>query len=194
MGAGPATAATTQPAPADGADVGRTARARPVDPRLLRYAGAARGFFAVSALISAAQTIVIIAFAWLLTLAIVRVIEGAPVDEIARIAAALLGVVLARGALLWASEWASAQASARVSAQLRGALVDAVRALGPAWLARHNTASLAVTAGHGLDALDAYFGRYLPQLVLAAIATPAILIVMAWQDWLSGLTVVLTLP
>ena len=37
-------------------------------------------------------------------------------------------------------------------------------------------------------------GRYLPQLVLTAIATPILVGVMWWQDWLSGLIVLLTLP
>jgi ATP-binding cassette subfamily C protein CydD len=99
-----------------------------------------------------------------------------------------------RAVLLWLREWASARAAARVAAQLRAGLVDAVGRLGPGWLGTRNTAQLAVTAGRGLDALDAYFGRYLPQLVLTVIATPAIVLVMWWQDWISGLTVLLTLP
>ena len=70
----------------------------------------------------------------------------------------------------------------------------AVGTLGPGWLAAQNSARLAVTAGRGLEALDAYFSRYLPQLVQTAIATPIILAVMWWQDWISGLTVLLTLP
>ena len=51
-----------------------------------------------------------------------------------------------------------------------------------------------MTAGRGLDALDPYFGRYLPQLVLTVVATPVIVVVMWSQDWISGLTVLLTLP
>jgi ATP-binding cassette subfamily C protein CydD len=71
--------------------------------------------------------------------------------------------------------------------------VDAVGILGrDGWQAA--TAQLAVTAGRGLEALDAYFGRYLPQLVLTVIATPVLVAVMWWQDWISGLTVLLTLP
>jgi ATP-binding cassette subfamily C protein CydD len=66
--------------------------------------------------------------------------------------------------------------------------------LGPAWLATRNSAQLAVTTGRGLDALEAYFGRYLPQLVQTVIATPVIVAVMWWADWISGLTVLLTLP
>ena len=51
-----------------------------------------------------------------------------------------------------------------------------------------------MTAGHGLEALDQYFAKYLPQLVLTVIATPVIVVVMWWQDWPSGLTAVITLP
>ncbi len=96
--------------------------------------------------------------------------------------------------LLWLREWASARAATRVEAQLRAGLVEAVGRLGPGWLATRNSAQLAVTAGRGLDALDAYFGRYLPQLILTVIATPVIVLVMWSQDWISGLTVLLTLP
>ena len=169
-------------------------RVRPVDPRLLRYASASRRFFVVIALISAAQTAVIVAFAWLLTRAIVGAVERMPGAELAPILAALALVVVARSLLLWAREIVAARAAAAVQAQLRERLVDAVAALGPEWLATRNSAQLAVTAGHGLDALEAYFGRYLPQLVQTVIATPVIIAVMWWQDWISGLTVLLTLP
>src|SRR6188472_758069 len=123
-------------------------RTRPVDPRLLRYARASRGFFGLIAVIGVAQTAVIVAIAWLLTRAITGVIDGMP--------------FAARAALLWLREWASARAAARVEAQLRAGLADAVGRLGPGWLSTRNSAQLAVTAGRGLDALDAYFGRYLP--------------------------------
>lgn len=168
----------------------RTRRA-PVDPRLLRYATASRGFFAAIAVIGLAQTVVIVAFAWLLTRAITDAIAG---REVSGTIAALAGIIAVRALLLWLREIVAARASARVAAQLRANLVDAVDALGPPWLATQNSARLAVTAGRGLDALDAYFARYLPQLVQTVVATPIILAVMWWEDWVSGLTVLLTLP
>ncbi|MCR2783853.1 MULTISPECIES: thiol reductant ABC exporter subunit CydD [unclassified Microbacterium] len=167
---------------------------RPLDPRLLTYARASRAFFFVIGAIGLAQTLVIVAFAWLLTRAIVGAIDGMPWGELSGILAALAGVVALRALLLWLREVVAARASARVQAQLRANLVEAVDTLGPGWLARHNSAHLAVTAGRGLDALDAYFARYLPQLVQTALATPLIILVMWWMDWVSGLTVVLTIP
>lgn len=164
---------------------------KPVDPRLLRYAGAARGFVAASALIGVAQTAVTIAFAWLLTDALTGVIAGRNVTNSLLL---LVVAALLRGILIAASDAAGSRAAAMTGAQLRAALIAAVGRLGPGWLVRRNQAELAVTAGHGLDALDAYFARYIPQLVLTVIATPVLLTVMWWQDWPSGLTATITLP
>lgn len=164
---------------------------KPVDPRLLRYAGAARGFLAASALIGVVQTAVVIVFAWLLTDAVTGAIAGR--DVTASLLWLLVTAVL-RGVLIAASDAAGTRAAAKTGMQLRSALIAAVGRLGPGWLAQRNQTELAVTAGHGLEALDAYFARYIPQLVLTVIATPVLVAVMWWQDWPSGLTALITLP
>ena len=176
------------------AEQDRPARRGPVDPRLLRYARSSRGFFALIAVIGLAQTLTIVAFAWFLTTGIVSAIDGVRLNELAPTLMALGATIAVRAVLIWAREAASSRAAARVESELRDHLVGAVSTLGPEWLANRNTAQLAVTACRGLEALDAYFGRYLPQLVLTAIATPILVGVMWWQDWLSGLIVLLTLP
>lgn len=170
------------------------ASGKPVDPRLLRYASASRGFFVAIALLALAQTAVIVAFAWLLTAAITGAIDGMPLADLVPTLGALAGVVALRALLLWARDSVAARAAARVQAQLRSAVIEAVGTLGPDWLSVRNSAHLAVTAGRGLDALEAYFGRYLPQLVQTIIATPLLIAVVWWADWISGLTVLLTLP
>nr|WP_243844901.1 thiol reductant ABC exporter subunit CydD [Microbacterium sp. Be9] len=158
---------------------------------MLRYAGAARGFLAASALIGVVQTAVTIAFAWLLTEAITGALAG---RDVTSSLLWLLLTALLRGLLIAASDAAGTRAAAKTGMQLRTALVAAVGKLGPGWLAQRNQTALAVTAGHGLEALDAYFARYIPQLVLTVIATPVLVAVMWWQDWPSGLTAVITLP
>jgi ATP-binding cassette subfamily C protein CydD len=164
---------------------------KPVDPRLLRYASAARGFFVLAAVIGVLQTGVVIAFAWFLTDAVTGVLAG---RDVVSSLIWLLALALLRGALIAASDAAGTAAAARTGMQLRSALIKAVGRLGPGWLAQRNQASLAVTAGHGLEALDTYFSRYLPQLVLTVIATPVVVLVMWWHDWPSGLTATITLP
>lgn len=145
----------------------------------------------LAAIIGVLQTAVVIAFAWFLTDAVTGGLTGRPV--VASLVL-LLGLALLRGALIAASDAAGTAAATRTGMQLRSALIRAVGRLGPAWLAGRNQASLAVTAGHGLEALDIYFSRYLPQLVLTVIATPVIVLVMWWEDWPSGLTATITLP
>ena len=167
---------------------------KPVDPRLVRYATASRSFFAVTAAIVLAQTGVIVGFAWALTSALVGAIQGRPLGELWGYVGVAASLVLLRGLLIAASERVSARGAAAASLQLRAALVGAVARLGPDWLARRNAASLSVTAGHGLDALDAYFGRYLPQLVATAITMPILIGAITLADPLSGLTVMLTVP
>jgi ATP-binding cassette subfamily C protein CydD len=164
---------------------------KPVDPRLLRYARAARGFLAASALIGVVQTAVVIVFAWLLTDAVTGAIAG---RDVTASLLWLLAVAVLRGLLIAASDAAGTRAAARTGMQLRAALISAIGRLGPGWLAQRNRTALAVTAGHGLEALDSYFARYIPQLVLTMIATPVLLVVMWWQDWPSGLTAAITLP
>ncbi|MCK6067386.1 MULTISPECIES: thiol reductant ABC exporter subunit CydD [Microbacterium] len=176
------------------ATTGTQRRRGPVDPRLLTYARASRGFLAVSAALVLAQTGVIVGFAWTLTSALVGAIEGTPVAELLPLLGAAAGLVLVRAILVLASERVSARGGAAASLQLRQALINAVGRLGPGWLGSRNAAALAVTAGHGLEALDAYFGRYLPQLVATALTTPLLIGAIALADPLSGLTVILTIP
>lgn len=164
---------------------------KPVDIRLLRYASAARGFLLLSGVIGVLQTAVTIAFAWMLTDAVTGALAG---RDVTASLLWLLGLAALRGVLIAASDAAGTRAAAKTGMQLRAALIGAVGRLGPSWLAQRNQAELAVTAGHGLEALDSYFARYIPQLVLTVIATPVLVAVMWWQDWPSGLTAIITLP
>lgn len=171
-----------------------TPRRGPVDPRLLRYARSSRGFLALAGAISFAQALCTLGFAWFLTSAITGVVDHGVTAALGQDLAMLGAVVLVRALLVWASERTAAGASSRIGSELRTAMLSAIRRLGPAWLARQNSARLTITAGHGLEALDVYVGRFLPQLIATAIVTPILLAVIWWQDWVSGLTATLCLP
>lgn len=166
-------------------------RQPPVDPRLWRYATASRSFFVAVALLALAQASAVVGFAFFTTRAIVDAIAG---RELTGTLLALAAVVLARSALSLVRERVTVRASARVESQLRTAMLDGIARLGPGWTAARSSAQLALVAGRGLDALEPYVGRYLPQLVQTAIATPVLLAVMWSADAVSGLTVLLTLP
>ncbi len=50
------------------------------------------------------------------------------------------------------------------------------------------------TASEGIEALDAYYSQYLPQLVLAALVPISFLTFIFPLDWISGLVLLLTAP
>nr|WP_249407921.1 thiol reductant ABC exporter subunit CydD [Frigoribacterium sp. CFBP 8759] len=147
----------------------------------------------LGAVLGLAQTLAIVAVAWFTTTAVVQVVDG----RVSGLSTTLLGLgvsVAARSLVAWALEVTAARAAAQVKSQLRARVVRAVADRGRAWVDRHSSARVATLVGPGLDALDEYFARYLPQLVLTALATPLLIVVMALHDWLSALIVVLTLP
>ncbi|WP_104132842.1 thiol reductant ABC exporter subunit CydD [Cryobacterium sp. M91] len=167
---------------------------RPLDPRLLRYASAARRFLLIGALLGFAQTLVVVAFAWFLTRAITLLVAGEPLTEIVPTLVALAAVIVLRSLLIWLLEVAANRGAAQVKSQLRAKVMAKLAERGPDWVASQQSARLATVVTTGLDALDNYFARYLPQLLLTAIATPILIAVMLWQDLPSGLTVIIVIP
>ncbi|MBV9922694.1 MAG: thiol reductant ABC exporter subunit CydD, partial [Pseudonocardia sp.] len=107
----------------------------------------------------------------------------------------LAGIVGLRAVLAYAQETAAVRASAAVKSQLRRALLRRVVALGPSFLLEgRRSGELAQLATRGVDAVDPYFARYLPQLVLTCLVPPMFVLVIGITDRLSGLIVLGTLP
>jgi ATP-binding cassette subfamily C protein CydD len=102
--------------------------------------------------------------------------------------------VAARAAVVWGQGVVAARAAATVKAALRTELLGSVGARGPAWVAGQRAGEIATLAGRGLDALDAYFTGYLPQLVLSVTVPVAVLARLTFADWSSALIVAVTLP
>ncbi len=108
--------------------------------------------------------------------------------------AALLLVVAGRAVVGWAGEAAALRASATVRSQLRRRLLARAAALGPGWLSREGPGELTALATHGLDSLDGYFARYLPQVLLAVLVPAAVIARIAVADWVSAVIIAITLP
>ena len=130
-----------------------------------------------------------------LAAAISRVfLGGADFREIGKLLVLLAGLTAVRAGLAYLQETAAARASAVVKSQLRDGLMRRAIEGGPSWLSEHRTGEITQLATRGVEALDAYFARYLPQLVLTAITSPMFVVAIWATDWISGLVIVLTLP
>ncbi len=161
-----------------------------IDRRLL---GGARGSVALVVALGIAGALLLVAQAWLLAVVIAAAFDDARVAGGPLLA--LLGVVLARAAVAFGAEAAAGRTSLRVKTRLRGALLARLvrdRASTPIDAAA--TGAETALATGGLDALDAYVSRYLPQRVLAVVVPLVVLVALLVRDPVSAAIVAVTLP
>lgn len=167
----------------------------PVDPRLVRFGRTTRRFLAAAVGLGLASAALVVAQAALLAHAVASAfLRGATLAALRPTILWLLAVILARAAVAFAAEVAAHGSAARVKSDLRLALVRRALELGPGFLEGERTGELAAAAVQGVEALDAYYARYLPQLVLAVVAPVAILAWIFPHDRLSALILLATLP
>ncbi|MFI6003722.1 thiol reductant ABC exporter subunit CydD [Streptomyces sp. NPDC051366] len=168
---------------------------KPIDSRLLRYARSTRLFLAAVVALGLAGAGLVVGQAMLIAEIVVGAFEQGLDGEALRTPLLLLAAVaLGRGLLAWLTELAAHRASAAVKSQLRGRLLDRAADLGPGRLSGQQTGSLVALATRGVDALDDYFSRYLPQLGLAVVVPVAVLARIVTEDWVSAAIIVVTLP
>jgi len=168
---------------------------KPLDLRLLQYARATRGFIVALVFLGVTTAFLVIAQATLMADVITRVFVSSASLSAVRGELWLLAAVLGTRALIaWGNEVLAHRAAAAAKSQLRVALVEHSLKLGPAWLAGARPGDLAVLSTSGVAALDAYFSRYLPQLVLAAVVPLTIGLVVIVHDVLAAIIIGFTAP
>lgn len=167
-------------------------RRGPVDPRLWREARSVRWWTAGSVALGLGLLGCLVAQAAYLARALTAAMSPHP----GRIAPALVGLGVAtaiRAALASGAELAASAAAGRAKADLRARALAHLLAGAPASVADERDGELAVALGHGLDRLDVYLGSYLPKMVLAFLAPVVLVVWIGHLDWLSALTLVVTL-
>ncbi len=72
--------------------------------------------------------------------------------------------------------------------------MERITQLGPSGIDGERSGSLVILATSGIDALDSYFSRYLPQLFLGVIVPVTVVIVVLGADWISAVIIAVTVP
>ncbi|HYQ71373.1 MAG TPA: ABC transporter transmembrane domain-containing protein, partial [Gammaproteobacteria bacterium] len=133
--------------------------------------------------------------AWLLASTVNAVVfDKAVLQQVMPWLWSLLALFLMRAVLAWASEQAAFQAAVQVKLALREQLYRHVQKLGPAWLSGARSGDIVNTLSDGVEALEAYYARYLPAMSLMALVPLAILVFVLAHDWLAGVVLLLTAP
>ena len=165
---------------------------RPLDPRLLRRVRPARVALAADVLFGFLATIALLIQATLFAAIVARAFEHRPLDP--REVIAFCGVVVARAVFAAGFEATGRRAAALATSELRMALVERRLFDMPTAADGAEAGEIAAAAVSGVDGLEAYFARYLPQLVLAVLVPIAVLAWTAAIDLTSVAIMVLTLP
>jgi thiol reductant ABC exporter CydD subunit len=133
--------------------------------------------------------------AWYVSVIVARVfLDRQPLERVSDEVGLLLIAAVARAGVIFAGEVAAGHLAARVKADLRSALFAHLLALGPVHARGERTGELASVAADGVEALDAYFSQYLPQ-VASAVVIPVLLIAVVFGlDPLSAVVLALTAP
>lgn len=121
-------------------------------------------------------------------------LQGLSLADVAHWLRLLLFVIVARALLTWVNEVSANAVAIRIKTDLRERLFKHILQLGPAYTRGQRTGELTAAAVEGIEALDAYYSQYLPQLVITALVPISILLVVFPIDLLSGVVLLVTAP
>jgi len=131
----------------------------------------------------------------LLSTIVARVfLQRATISQVGSLLLLLLAASIAHALCTWAREVTAQRGARCAKAALRQRLFIHLLLLGPVYTRNERTGELTATASEGIERLDAYLSRYLPQLALSVLVPLLLLAVVFPLDWVSALLLLLTAP
>jgi ATP-binding cassette, subfamily C, bacterial CydD len=121
-------------------------------------------------------------------------LKGGGRERVVTLLLLLTGTAILRAGLLWIRETTAQQGAVRVKSDLRERLFAHVLRLGPAYARSERTGELTTTLTEGVERLDPYFARYLPQVLLSAVVPLLVVTYILPRDAASAVLLVVTAP
>lgn len=106
----------------------------------------------------------------------------------------LAGIMLLRAGAGFIYEHYNRACGIRIKARMRKELVERYIEMGPIMLKNQKAGALVGVAGEGIDSLEPYYSEFVPQLMMATVSTPLVLLVVMQRDWISGVIMLVTVP
>jgi ATP-binding cassette, subfamily C, bacterial CydD len=162
---------------------------------LLRQIKPARIFLVCTIALGMLGAVATIAQMLFLTLVVEGVLlAGESLEGVRTLLLLLLGAVVLRSGLLWLREIVAQRGAVRVKSELRERLFAHLMRLGPSYTGGERTGELAATAVEGVERLDAYVGRYLPQMAVSIFVPLLIFAYLLSVDPISAVLLLATAP
>jgi thiol reductant ABC exporter CydD subunit len=145
--------------------------------------------------VAAGTAVLVVAQAFCLGDAISGVfIDGESLSDVLPVIGLLAAIVLGRALLSSAGDVLAQRMATRTSRELRAQLLAHVVRLGPVWLSGERRGQVATLATRGIDSVEPYVARYLPQLVIAVVVPITVGFAILTQDLLAAVLVAVTAP
>ncbi|HEX4281163.1 MAG TPA: hypothetical protein VHZ27_10375, partial [Solirubrobacteraceae bacterium] len=154
---------------------------RALDPRLLRRTKSVRPLLTVDCALGVGTAVAVLVGATMLARIAARAFDGTPIRTLWPDFAVLVLAFVVRGAFVWGMEVAGRRAAWSVLSELRLALATQRVRTQPLAVDGVAGAEITTVSVQGVEALEGYFARYLPQVVLASIVP---FLVIAWVAFL----------
>lgn len=166
-----------------------------IDKRLMREGKHVKGYLFGTTALGVGIALLAIAQAYLLSQVIAQVfLENAPFAQMKGYLFGILGVIGVRAIFQYFSEITAREAAIRVKERIREHFLHKIVSLGPVYARGERAGELLNTSVEGIEALDDYFARYIPQLLLAVLVPLLTLAFVFPKDFNSALVLVITGP
>lgn len=119
---------------------------------------------------------------------------GEGLQELLPALAVLLSWIIMRVLVHIAGEWIATAMAARVKHELRGRMVKKLIELGPQAAKKERSGELLSTLYEGVEQLETFLARYVPQLALSTLVPVAVLCAVVRLDLTTTLILAFTLP
>lgn len=120
--------------------------------------------------------------------------DRATLAQVAGGLALIVAAIVVRALAQWGQESCGQECGLRVRRQVRERLLARLHELGPVRLASRHSAGLASQLVDQVEALEGYYSRFLPQMVLAAAIPLIYLVVVFWLNWLAAIWLLIAAP
>lgn len=166
-----------------------------LDKRLVREVKPFSGYLLFTVGMSVVIELLAVAQAWYLSHIVASVfLEGAELSSVWNSLFLILAIIVLRAIFQWIGEINAHNNSFHIKTDLRTRLMSHIVSLGPIYAQGERTGELITTVIEGIESLEEYFSKYLPQLFLA-VALPLIILGFVFPlDWKSGIILSLTGP
>lgn len=165
------------------------------DKRLIQEGRPVWGYLLLTVGMGIGIALLAVAQAWFFSRVVAGVfLEGATLSSVWNFLIIILVIFILRAIFQWVSEISAHKAASRIKSSLRKRLMSHIVDLGPVYARGERTGELITTVVDGIESLEEYFSKYLPQLLLA-VGIPLIVLGFVFPlDWKSGIILLVTGP